>query len=76
MKPTKFKSFTGMANAHAAVAKSPARGIRYAVRLDGETLQDGSRVFRYFPTFLPATGEQRMIVEKCRFRCADDVAKA
>lgn len=65
------RSFTGLANAHAAIAKSPARGIRYKIVCDGDTLRDGSRVFRYFPTFTPADEKQREVVNKARFRCVD-----
>lgn len=71
MSHDRFKHFTGKANAHANVAKSPARAIRYAVELQGVTLKDGARSLRYVPVFRPASEEQRAIVEKARFRCAD-----
>lgn len=65
------KGFVTLKAAHAAVAKSPARGIRYSVQLGPFTLKDGSRVFRHFPTFRPATDEQRLIVTKAGYRCVD-----
>ncbi|TDW21104.1 hypothetical protein EV128_12273 [Rhizobium azibense] len=69
----KFKTFTGRTNAHAAVAKSPARAVRYTTPLEAVTLKDGTRALRYVPTFKPATDEQREIIKKARFRCADEV---
>jgi hypothetical protein len=67
----RFKHFTGKSNAHANVAKSPARAMRYTVYLQGVTLKDGSRALRYVPVFQPATDEQRAVIEKARFRVAD-----
>lgn len=67
----KHKSFTGRANAHAAVATSPARAIRYGTPCEPVTLRDGSRAFRYVPTFKPATEQERAIVVKAGFRCVD-----
>lgn len=66
------KGFTTNKAAHAAVSKSPAKGVRYSVKLGPFTNKDGSKVFRYFPTFLPATDEQRAQVARSGFRCADD----
>lgn len=66
------KSFPGRANAHAAVAKSLARSIRYTTPLQAVTLRDGTRALRYVPTFHPATDAQRAIVTAARFRCADE----
>jgi hypothetical protein len=68
----RFKSFTGRRNAHAAVAKSPARAIRYSTPLESVTLRDGSRSLQYVPTFRPATEAERAIVVGLRFRCADE----
>jgi len=68
----RYKHFPARKNAHAAVLKSPARSLPYSVPLEAVTLKDGSRALRYVPTFKPATDEQRAIVEKARFRCADD----
>lgn len=67
-----FKSFTGRVNAHKAVAKSPCKDFRYTTPLEGVTLRDGSRALHYVPTFKPATDEQRAIITKARFRCADE----
>jgi hypothetical protein len=69
---SRFKSFTGKKNAHAAVAKSPARAIRYVTLLEGVTLRDGTRAIQYVPTFKPATEAERAIVLQARFRCADE----
>ncbi|NTI22345.1 hypothetical protein G6M87_10800 [Rhizobium rhizogenes] len=66
-----IKSFTGRANAHAAVAKSPARSFRYSVPLEAVTLHDGERALRYVPTFKAATDEQRAIITKAGFRLDD-----
>lgn len=68
----RFKSFTGRRNAHAAVAKSPARSIRYSTPLEAVTLRDGSKSLQYVPTFKPATEAERAIVLQARFRCADE----
>jgi hypothetical protein len=68
-----FKNFTGRKNAHACVAKSPAQAFRYSTPLEAVTLRDGSKAIRYVPTFKPATDEQRTIIAKAGFRCADEV---
>jgi hypothetical protein len=68
----RFKSFTGRKNAHACVTKSPAQAFRYSTPLESVTLADGSKALRYVPTFKPATDEQRAIIAKAGFRCADD----
>lgn len=68
----RYRSFPTNKAGHAAVAKSIARSIRYSVKLDTDDDGNGNRSLRYFPTFRPATDEQRMIVAKAKFRCADD----
>lgn len=72
MERVRYKSFTGRRNAHVAIAKSPAHGIRYTTPLEGVTLRDGSRAIHYVPTFTPATEAERAIVVAARFRCADE----
>lgn len=67
----RYKSFTLRKQAHRAVSKSLARNIPYTTPLEGVTLGNGSRAIRYVPTFKPATDEQRAIISKAKFRCAD-----
>lgn len=67
----KHKSFTGVANARAAVAKSPAQGMKCRIDLDTGTSKDGTPTFRYFPVFTPTDDKQREIITKARFRCVD-----
>lgn len=68
----RYKTFTGRANALAAVAKSPARLIPFNVPTEAGTSHDGSMTKRYVPTFTPATDEQRAIIIRAGFKVALD----
>lgn len=68
----RYKTFTGQANAFAAVAKSPARLIPFTMSTESGTSHDGSTTKRYVPTFTPATDEQRVIIIRAGFKVALD----